>query len=208
MNYTDLTQAIQDYHQDDETTFVNNIPNFIRQAEERIFREVIVPELRQNATGSFTSSNRYLQKPTDYLSTISVSVNDGTDELMMQMKEVSFIYEAYPDNVEGVPKFYAHFGDDCFIVGPTPDSGYAAKIHYYYDPPSIVTSGTSWLGDNAETALLNACLVESYVYQKGEADLMQVYNERYTTALNNLEALGSLRIRRDEYREGNLRIEA
>ena len=207
MNYSELTQQLQDNLETDETTFVSNIPNFVRRAEERIFREVYVPELRRNAIGAFTSGVRYLQKPTDYLSTISVSVNDGTDEEMMQMKEVSFIYEAYPANVGGVPKYYAHFNDNCFIVGPQPDSNYAATIHYYYDPPSIVTSSTSWLGDNAEGALLYAAMVEGYIFLKGDADLLAEYEKRYQASLTNLANLGMIRIKRDEYREGNIRVE-
>jgi len=207
MNYAELTQQLQDNLETDETTFVANIPNFVLRAEENIFRSVYVPELRRNASGTFTGSARYLSKPSDYLSTISVSVNDGTDEEMMQMKDISFIYEAYPQNVEGVPKYYAHFNDDCFIVGPTPDSGYAATIHYYYDPPSIVTASTSWLGDNAEGALLYASMVEGYLFLKGDPDLMQEYRASYKQALDNLTALGMVRIRRDEYREGNIRAE-
>ena len=208
MNYAELTQQLQDILETNETTFVANIPNFVRQAEERIFRKVIVPELRRNAAGTFTGDARYLSKPSDYLSTISVSVNDGTDEQMMQMKDISFIYEAYPQNVTGVPKFYAHFNEDCFILGPTPDSAYSATIHYYYDPPSIVTSSTSWLGDNAETALLYGAIMEGYLFLKGDPDLMASYETRFNEALDNLATLGMLRIRRDEYREGNIRIEA
>ena len=208
MNYSELTQRVQDYLETTETTLVSNIPNFVKLAEERIFREVYVPELRKNADGSFTANNRYLKKPTDWLSGISLSVNDGTNQNMMQMKDVSFIYEAYPQDSTGVPKYYSHFDEDYFLIGPKPDSSYAAKIHYYYDPPSIVDSSTSWLGDNAESALMYATIVEAYLFEKGDNDMMNAYEARYQAALRNLSDLGMVRIRREEYREGNIRVEA
>jgi len=206
MNYSELTQAIQDYVQSSETSFVSHIPDFVRQAEERINREVMIPELRKNATGNFTLSSQYLSKPSDYLSTFSISVNDGTDENFLLLKDQSFIREAYPASATGVPKFYAHFDDDYFIVGPTPDSGYAVTIHYYYDPASIVTSSTSWLGENAESLLLYGSLVEAYTYLKGDEDLIARYEKMYNSALGNLADLGMLRIKRDDYREGQIRM--
>jgi hypothetical protein len=209
MNYSELTQLLQDYLETSETSFVTNIPNFVRQAEERIFREVTIPDLRKNATGVFTLGDRYLSKPSDYLATFSMSVNDGTNDTFLLMKDQNFMREAYPSAATtGLPEYYAHFNDDFFTVAPTPASGYSVTLHYYYDPPSIVTASTSWLGDNAETVLLYGSLVEAYTYLKGDADMMQQYEKRYQTALEDLQMLGMLRIKRDSYREGELRIEA
>jgi hypothetical protein len=205
MNYTELTQAIQDYCESTETTFVAQIPTFVRQTEERINRAVLIPDLRKNATATFTSGDKYLKKPDDYLATASMATNDGTDDSFLLNKEQNFISEAYPTGATGVPKFYAHFDDTNFVVGPEPDSNYYVRLHYYYDPESIVTAATSWLGDNAESALLYGCLVEGYTFLKGDADLLGTYNDRYDGALNDLEALGMIRLKRDDYREGEPR---
>lgn len=205
MNYTELTQAIQDYCETTETTFVAQIPTFVRQTEERINRAVLIPDLRKNAIGTFNSGIVYLQKPTDYLATASLRVNDGSYEDALLLKEQNFIAEAYPAGTTGVPKFYAHFDDTNFIVGPEPDSSYTVTLHYYYDPESIVTAATSWLGTNAETALLYGCLIEAYTFLKGDADLLATYNEQYTGALRDLDALGMIRLKRDDYREGEPR---
>jgi len=213
MNYSQLVQLVQDYTENNETSFVSNIPNFVRQAEERVFRSIMLPELRKNATASMTAGNQYLARPTDFLSVFSLAVIDGDGDYSYLIdKDVNFIREAYPSSsTQGVPKYYAQFDGDFtspasqgnFILGPTPNASYTAELHYYYDPPSIVDSGTSWLGDNAETVLLYGTLIEAYTYMKGEADLIAQYTERYREALSQLGGV-SIRSGRDEYRDGKL----
>lgn len=208
MNYSELVQAVKDYTENTETTFVNNINLFIQQAEERINRDVQIPELRRNATGSTSASNPYLGRPSDFLSTFSLAVIDGSNNYTYLLeKEVNFIREAYPSqSTTGLPKYYGMFDGDTssssgnFILGPTPDAAYNVEIHYYYDPPSIVTSTTSWLGDNAETALLYGTLYEAYTFMKGEPDILQNYLQRYQSALVNMASLGVM-IKSDTYRE-------
>ena len=208
MNYSELVQAVKDYTENTETTFVNNINLFIQQAEERINRDVQIPELRKNATGSTSASSPYLGRPSDFLSSFSLAVIDGSNNYTYLLeKEVNFIREAYPSqSTTGLPKYYGMFDGDTssssgnFILGPTPDAAYNVEIHYYYDPPSIVTSTTSWLGDNAETALLYGTLYEAYTFMKGEPDILQNYLQRYQSALVNMASLGVM-IKSDTYRE-------
>lgn len=209
MNYTELVQAIKDYTENEETTFVNQIPTFVRQAEERIYRSVMIPELRKNVTASTSSGNQYLARPSDFLAVFSIAVVDGSGDYNYLLdKDVNFIREAYPSaSTQALPQFYGQFdGDDTvgsgnFILGPTPDADYTVELHYYFDPPSIVTTGTSWLGDNAETALLYGCLIEAYTYMKGEADMLNLYEQRYQEALAQLGGIG-IRSMRDNYRDG------
>ena len=146
MNYTELTNAIKEYTDNTETTFVNNIPNFVRQTEERIYRSILIPELRKNVTTSLTTSNRFLAKPTDFLAVFSIAVVDGSSNYSFLLpKDVNFIREAYPaTGTTGPPVYYSLFDGDNFLIAPTPDSTYTVQLHYYYDPPSIVTSSTSW----------------------------------------------------------------
>lgn len=208
MNYAELTAALQEYLQTTETSFVSNIPTFIRQTEERINRAVIIPDLRKSDTLTTSTSNAQLAKPADYLSTFSVSVVDGSgDESFLILKDFSFLREAYPNaTTEGLPQYYAHFDDGFWTLAPTPDSTYSVSLQYYYDPESIVTAGTSWLGDNAESVLLYGCLVEAYTYQKGDSDLLQLYQGRYDSALQDMIKLGLVRSKRDDYRGGEIRM--
>jgi len=208
MNYTELSQAIQDYCENDETTFVSNIPVFVRQAEERINRAVQIPDLRKNVTANTTASNRFLAQPSDFLSVFSLAVinSDGDYEFLLP-KDVNFIREAYPSqSTEGKPQYYGIFDDENFILAPTPDDNYDVQLHYYYDPASIVSTGTSWLGDNAETALLYGSLIEAYTFMKGESDLINLYTTRYNEAIAQLFNLGEGRNRMDSYRDGEPRI--
>tara|TARA_R100001377_G_scaffold470_2_gene479 strand:+ start:1279 stop:1917 length:639 start_codon:yes stop_codon:yes gene_type:complete len=212
MNYAELVAAIKDYTQNEETSFVSNIPNFVKQSEERLNRSIMVPELRRNVTGSTTKDNVYLARPEDFLSVFSLAVVDPAGNYSFLLdKDVNFIREAYPSpsTTPGLPKYYAQFDGDFggedgnFILGPTPDAVYTVELHYYYDPPSIVTTSTSWYGDNAESALLYGSLIEAYTYMKGETDLIQLYTTRYSEALGQLTGV-QIRSSQDEYRDGRL----
>ena len=211
MNYTELVAAIQDYTQNEETSFVSNIPTFVEQAEERLNRSIMVPELRKNVTAATTNGDWYLARPEDFISVFSLAVVDSSGDYSFLIdKDVNFIREAYPaSSTSGLPKYYAQFDGDYggeqgnFILGPTPDGNYTVELHYYYDPPSIVTTGTSWYGDNAESALLYGSLIEAYTYMKGEADLIQLYTTRYSEALGQLTGV-QIRSSTDEYRDGRL----
>ncbi len=215
MNYTELTAAIKNYTENEETTFVSLIPTFIQQAEQRIFRTVTIPEVRANSTGSTTQGNQYLQRPSDFLAVASMAIIDPTTAEYSYLldKDVNFIREGFPVSAtQGKPLYYAQFdGDNIatsteghFILGPTPNANYTVELHYYFEPPSIVTSQTSWLGNNADTVLLYGSLVEAYTFMKGEADIMNDYKERYESALKQLSLIDAFS-KRDSYRDGEPR---
>lgn len=205
--FTTLKTAIQDYLETTETTFVNNLPNIIKQAEDRILKSVQLPDFRKNATGSMSDGNKYLKCPSDFLAPYSLTLDNSGQEFLI-FKDVNFIREAYPvATTKGVPKYYALFDAENFILGPTPNSSFSAELHYFYKPESITASsdGTSWLGTNAESTLLYGSLVEAYTFLKGEPDLMQMYMARYDEALNNLKSLGEGYDTTDSYRSGAVR---
>lgn len=200
--YDTLSAAIQSYIESNEENFVDNMPVIVQQAEDRILKNAQLPEFRKNVTGSVTGSDQYLGIPDDYLSPYSLALDaDGFKFLIF--KEVNFVRQAYPNiGFEGVPKYYSIFSSTFFLIGPTPDQNYAAELHYFYRPESIVTAGTSWLGDNAESTLLYGCLVEAYTYTKGTPDKVKLVDARYKEALDKLKLLGEGRNSTDSYRNG------
>ena len=209
MNYSQLTTLITDYCESTETSFVANIPTFVQLAEERIYNSVQLPAIRKNVTGTMTINFQYFSLPSDWLSTFSLAVIDPTTgeyEYLLN-KDVNFIRASYPPpNTYGKPKYYAIFDDNTMLLGPTPDLAYTAELHYFYYPPSIVTNSTSWLGDNFETVLLYGSLREAYTYLKGEADMMNYYEQKYQESLGLLKRLGDGLDRQDAYRSGQARI--
>jgi hypothetical protein len=209
MNYAALVQAIQDYCENQESSFVANIPTFVQLAEERIYNSVQLPAIRKNQVGNVTAFNPYLSLPTDWLATFSLAaITPGTSAYSYMLdKDVNFIREAFPyPAVTGMPTHYAQFNKDTLLLGPTPDTSYAVELHYYYYPESIVTAGTSWLGDNFETVLLYGSLREAYIYMKGDADLIQQYEAKYMESLDLLKNLGDGKNRMDAYRSGQVRV--
>ena len=220
MNYVQLYQAIQDYSENTESLFVNNIPTFVKEAEERIYNSVQIPPLRRNVTGVTAISNKYLSCPTDFMSVFSMAVIDATGayEYLLN-KDVNYIRAAYPNpTTTGLPQYYALFGPTVassvitdelsFILGPTPDAAYNVELHYYAYPESITVAadGRTWLGDNYSPVLLYGTMVEAYIFLKGETDLMMVYKGKYDEALAQLNRLGTGLERGDAYRDGQAKI--
>jgi hypothetical protein len=208
MNYAQLSAAIQDYTEDYDTVFVNNIPVFVQNAEERIYNTVQLPALRKNSTSNFNANNKYLPTPDDYLAVFSFAVVDSLGNYSYLLdKDVNFIRQAYPAPTDlGLPEYYALWDQDTFIFGPTPDQAYQVELHYFYYPESIVTAGTSWLGDNFESVLFYGSLLEAATFMKEEADVVKNYTERYNEALALLKQLGDGKNREDAYRSGQVRV--
>ena len=206
MNYTQLKANIQDIC---ETSFTDDqLALFTEQSEQKIYNTVQIPALRKNVTGSLTTDNKYLDTPSDFLWSYSLAVVDGSGNYSYLInKDVNFIREAYPNATStGIPVHYAYFNDDAFIVGPTPNSGYSVELHYGYYPESIVTAGTTWLGNEFDSALLNGALVEAIRFMKGEPDLVALYERLFLQAIGLLKNLGDGKLREDAFRSGQLRV--
>jgi len=204
--YATLVQAVKDFTEYDETTFNNNIDTFIRSCEERILYSVDLDTFRKNVSGTTTTGNKYLAVPSDFLSPFSLSVTSSGSQSFLLNKDVEYLQEYNPTGATGVPKYYALFDTTSFILAPVPAAGYPVEMHYYYKPPSIVDTGTSWLGDNAEQAMLYGTLFEAYTYMKGDADLLNLYNQRFAEALTRLKNFGEGRENSDAYRDGLIRV--
>ena len=206
MTYAELTAAIKDYTNNTETAFVAAIPTFVKQAEQRIYRSVNLPVNRKNVAGTMTDGNQYLTMPTDFLLPLSLSITSSSNQIFLLNKDSNFVRSTYPNvSTKGTPKYYATFANDTFIIGPTPDANYVTELHYYYQPASIVDTSPSWLGTNADTVLLYGSLVEAYTYMKGDADMMQLYQQRYQEAVGLLKLQAEGRMTGDEYRDGMIR---
>ena len=204
MNYTELKANIEDICENSFTDDQHAM--FAQQAEQKIYNTVELPVLRKNVTGTLTADNQYLGTPSDFLYVHSLAVIAGGEYVYLLDKDVNFIREAYPSSTDtGVPKHYSIFDESSFLLGPTPDSGYTMELHYGYYPESIVTAGTTWLGQEFDSALLNGALVEAIRFLKGEADVVANYEKLYVQSMTLLQRLGDGKLRKDSYRSGQTR---
>ena len=206
MNYTELKTNIEDICENSFTD--DQLAMFTQQAEQKIYNTVQIPALRKNVTGTLSADNKYLSTPSDFLWSYSLAVVDASGVYHFLLnKDVNFMREAYPNPTDtGLPKHYAYFDDNTFIVGPTPDSSYSSELHYGYYPQSIVTAGTTWLGDEFDSALLNGALIEAIRFMKGEPDIVAMYEKLYLQAITLLKGLGDGKLREDAYRSGQFRV--
>jgi hypothetical protein len=201
VNYLELRQRILDMSsENDDTTFVDNVSVFIENAEKRIFQAVRIPAFRKNATSTINSGSKYVTLPSDFLAPWEFAVTSPTYSYLL-LKDVSFIREAYPNpNETGVPKYYAQFDEDTFIIGPTPSVATPVELHYYYYPESIVTANTTWLGDNFPNLLLYASMIEAAAFMKSDEDVVKQYAEGYAVNMKLLQSYADGKNRSGDYR--------
>ena len=204
--YATLKTAIQDYTDNAETTFANHLNDFIKASEERIFKTVDLDYFRKNVTSTVTTSDKFLSVPSDYLASFSLQITTAGSESFLLQKDVNFLQEGYDGSSStGLPRYYARFDIDHFILAPTPNSAYTVELHYYYRPASLTAgsdAGTTWLSTNAPYALLYGSLVEAYTFMKGEPDVLQSYDKRFLEQLGMLKDLAEARENADSYSEG------
>jgi hypothetical protein len=215
MNYVQLTAAIRGYAENSFPDTVgafssaDQIATFVKMAEQRVYNMVQLPALRKNMTGTMTSGNKYLTLPSDWLATFSLAVINSNNEYKYLLnKDVNFIRESYPDTDSafyGEPEYYAQFDQNTLILGPTPNTNYAVELHFFYYPESIVTAGTSWLGNNFDSVLLYGALLEAASFMKSDKDIIDFYKQRYDEAMGELKQLGDGKNRQDAYRSGQVR---
>tara|TARA_R100001163_G_scaffold64224_1_gene57985 strand:+ start:530 stop:1177 length:648 start_codon:yes stop_codon:yes gene_type:complete len=201
-----LKTAIQDYTDNSESTFVTHLPDFIKAAEEKILKSVDLDIFRKNVTSTMTNADQFLTVPNDYLASFSLQITTSGSEGFLLQKDVNFIREYTPaSSTTGLPKYYARFDTDHFILAPTPNSAYTVELHYFFRPASLTAgadSGTTWLSTNAPFALLYGSIIEAYIFMKGEPDVIQNYNGLYMQYLERIKDLGEARENTDGYRVG------
>ena len=201
-----LKTAIQDYTDNSESTFVTHLPDFIKAAEEKILKSVDLDIFRKNVTSTLTTSDQYVNVPSDYLASFSFQITTSGSESFLLQKDVNFLREYTPAaTTTGLPKYYARFSEDHFILAPTPNSNYTVELHYFYRPASLTAgadSGTTWISTNAPFALLYGSLIEAYTFMKGEPDVIKNYTDLYLQFMERVKDLGEARENTDGYRVG------
>jgi len=209
VNYVQLRASIQEYAEDFEASFVDNIDVFIRLTENRIKELVRMPRFRKDAAATLTAGNNQLAVPTDFLAPDSLSVTTASGIVILLNKDPEFLTECYPDpSSTGVPRFYSLINERTIGLGPTPALAYPANMGYYYEPPSIVDSGTSWLGDHFAHSLLSGSLVEASKYQKAEDNIFARYDQAFDKDLQmDRDTFAKGRAKKDTYQEPDTRSE-
>ena len=210
-----LRSAIRDYTEVDDTVLCDSIINtIVKNAESRIFRTVDSDDTKFYATSQTTNGNRYITVPTGTRIIRYIQITDSTtsDQEFLKQVDSSFLatYHPDPDNSSdyGKPKYYAHWDNDNWVVAPTPDAAYDLTMAYIKQPTTITTSDstTTEISTKQPDLLLYACLVETFKFLKGPDNMIQLYEASYQEAIQTFAAEQQGRRRRDEYRDGVLRL--
>jgi len=209
MTYDELVTNIRNYTEVGANVFTNSVINtFITMAENQILREIDLDVFKLEVSGNLTANNKFLAAPSDLLTHRYLMVTVAGEQVFLDFRDTSFMKEYWPDGAAtGVPKYYAVWDQNTFYVAPTPSSGYTVELGYIYRPTQLSsTNPTTWISNNAPEALLYACLIQAYSYTKGPAEMLSYFRQAYKEALQGLGIEQQGRRRRDEYRDGMMRI--
>jgi len=209
--YSNLKTDIRNYTEVDSSVLSDSVLNtIVKNAENKIYREVDVDDDRFYATSNLATGSRYVTIPSDLRIIRYVQLTDSNgDQVYLEKRDTSFMAEYYntPSTQSGLPKYYANWDANYWVVAPTPDSTYLITLAYVKQPASITTSdsATTYVSDKYQDLLLYACLVEAYGYLKGPVDMLQYYSQAYDRAMASYSIEQQGRRRRDEYQDGVIR---
>lgn len=178
-------------------------------AENRILRDIDLDVFKKEVTGTMTSGNKFLTAPTDILThRYLILTSAGGEQIFLDFRDTSFMKEYWEDGADtGVPKYYAVWDQNTFYVAPTPNANFSVELGYIYRPAQLSsTNTTTWVSNNAPEALLYACLIQAYSYTKGPLEMLSYFENSYKQAVQGLGVEQQGRRRRDEYRDGMVRL--
>ena len=211
MTYDELVTNIRNYTEVGSNVFTESVINtFITLAENQILRQIDLDVFKLEVTGSMTANNKFLTAPTDLLThRYMILTSAEGDQIFLDFRDTSFMKEYWPDGTAtGVPKYYSVWDQNTFYVAPTPASSYSVELGYIYRPTQLSsTNPETWVSINAPEALFYACLIQAYSYTKGPAEMMAYFRQAYQEAIQGLGMEQQGRRRRDEYRDGMMRIQ-
>jgi len=213
MSYTfsNLKTDIRNYTEVDSSVLSDSIlTTIVKNAENKIYREVDADDNRFYATSNLQAGNRYVTIPSDLRIIRYAQLTDSNgDQTYLEKRDTSFMAEYYntPSTQSGLPKYYANWDANYWVVAPTPDNTYLITLAYVKQPTSITTSdsATTYVSNKYQDLLLYASLVEAYGYLKGPADMLQYYSQTYDRAMASYSIEQQGRRRRDEYQDGAIR---
>jgi hypothetical protein len=210
MTYDELVTNIRNYTEVGSNVFTNSVINtFITMAENRILRDIDLDVFKKEVTGTMTTSNKFLTAPTDILTHRYLMLTDASNnQIFLDFRDTSFMKEFWADGSDtGTPKYYAVWDQNTFYVAPTPNANFAVELGYIYRPTQLSSTNTeTWVSINAPEALLYACLIQAYSYTKGPGEMLGFFDNSYKQALQGLGIEQQGRRRRDEYRDGMVRL--
>ena len=220
MAYTldNLRTNIRDYTEVSSNVLSDSVLNtIIVNSENKIYREVDSDQDRHYATSNAIVGNRYVTIPDDLRFIRYVQLKDTAgNQYYLEQRDTSFMAEYYSTpstQAVDIPKYYANWDEEFWVLAPTPDKTYEITLAYNKQPdtitdttssPAPATAGT-YLSNNYQDLLLYACLVNTYAYLKGPQDMLQYYQGAYEKALYSYAIEQQGRRRRDEYADGVIR---
>lgn len=209
MDYVRLRAAIQEYSENFEASFVDNVDVFIQLAESRILLRVRLPNFRKDSTGAILTGDSAIAPPSDFLAPDYLAVTEAVAvtprRSILVNKDPEFLRECFPNGESGLPRFYSMLNQGSLIIAPKADADYVLDMGYFFQPPSIIETSTSWLGDHFAHALVTGALVEACIYMKTEDALYQRYDTAFEKDLAMDQQYAKGRTHKDTYREPDVR---
>lgn len=210
MNYSELLTNVRNYTEVESEVLSDSVINtFLVIVENKIQRELDLDAFRKFQFSSFTIGSPFITMPDDFAFERGVQIKDQitNDRTWLEQRDTTFIDEYNVDRSDtGKPKYYANWDNNTLIVAPTPDAAYEIELWYNKTPDRLSSTNiTTWLSTNAPEVLIYGVVSEAFSYLKNPP-YVQLYEQKYAQAVQNLAQTQMGRKRRDEYADGVLRI--
>ena len=212
ISYSNFLTQVRNYTEVNSNVLTDALlEQFIRNTELDIAGKVDYDDLRKYSTANLISGQRYVSRPGDEIIIRSLQVFNSTDasgtRTFLDKRDTSFITEYNGSGETGLPKYYANWNENTFLVAPIPDQNYLVQLNYIIDPPHFTSTNNTFLAQYQDALLLYGVLVESFSYLKGPVDMYNLYKSKYDESIQAFALQQMGRRRRDEYDDGVPRIQ-
>ena len=208
ITYSNFLTQIRNYTEVDSNVLSDTlIDQFITNIELDVAGKVDYDDLRKYATANFVTGQRYVSRPGDEIIIRSIQVFDSSgDRHFLENRDTSFISEYNNNGATGLPKYWANWNENNFLVAPTPDSTYKVQLNYIIYPPHFTSTNNTYLAQYQQGMLLHGVLTECFAYLKGPADMYKLYSDKYNEEIQAFALQQMGRRRRGEYDDGVPRV--
>ena len=217
--YAELTTQDLNYTETSTDVLTSTITDdFIEHTENRILREADLDAFKSHQYAALTADSPFLSLPGGSnpdptslatIRTVHIYPASGTaTRTFLEQRDISFMNEYWPVRTStDTPKYWAWWDENSIYLAPTPDAAYNIEVGITRLSTRLSSSNTTtWLGNNAPSALLYGSLAEAFKFLKGPAEMLQLYEQSYQRAIQELMIEQQGRHRRDEYMHGELKV--
>lgn len=195
LTYDSLVTSVQAYLERTDAVTLQYIPTFIMLAEQVLAADLKFLGNLNVGVVTMTAGQASFQKPARWHKTVSMTMQVDGERQPLFLRKYEYLREYWPSSTAtGVPKYYADYDYDHWLIAPTPNANYSIEVSYYERvQPLDSTNQSNWFTTYAPQAMLYGTLLQAMPFLKND-ERMQLWQAQYAQIVTTLKEEDKQRI--------------